>query len=204
MRRRLALLLALLLLALAVATYSSAVPLLVELKIKDLVGSLDESSSPYDVLSPLGRGNDKARSGRGNGRGNGGELVDLRSLTLWLSSDGKNWRKVDGDLVSYASDRVTARINSTGKKQEGSFDLLTSFHTSRDITGRGAPILYVGVSTSAESYTGGRSMAGRLVSWQYARTAAPIGGVSVPQPAMWPLFAAGALGVGLLLRRPKK
>lgn len=222
MRRRFVLLLALALTALVFATHSLAIPLLVELKIKDAIGSLEESAPPADDTALLpgsnsGKGQEKLEKksnekgktvekggagGNGKGHDKSNENVDLKSLTLWLSSDGQSWHKAAGDIVSLTSDGVTARFEGSGKKSGGAIDALESFAlSSRDITGQD---LYVGISTSATSFTG-RTVSARLVSWQYVRQEAPSAPTAVPEPGLWPLLgAAGVWGAGIAFARRRK
>ena len=200
MRSRMTML-ALFLFALGLAASSSAVPLLVELTIKDPVGSLENGSSPVQ--------DEFVKHGKGGGNGKGsGSTTDLKSLTLWLSTNGKDWTKVSNDLISYAPDKITAEINTKGKN-----DLFGS--APGDITGESGQAYYIGLSTSSSSYAAGGKLSARLVSWNYAsKTGTPSTPTTpsnpstpstpsrtVPEPAAWLLFAAGILAIGFAFRK---
>lgn len=73
---------------------------------------------------------------------------------------------------------------------------------SRDITGEPNKTYYVGLSTSSTSYSGSGRLSARLVSWQFVSKSNQ--SVAIPEPAIWPLFAAGALGLGSALGGRKK
>lgn len=218
MRRRFSIGLAALCFMLGLAASSSAAPILVELRIKDPVGSLDNPSSPPESeFVPPSKGNGKGKSnekgtdkgGSPTGAGNSGDngskggqsttKADLKSLSLWLSNNGKDWTQVSSEIVAIEPDKITAQINGKGK--DDTTNLFESF--SRDITGNTSQSYYVGVSTSSTSFASGSGLSARLISMEFtSKHAAAVTGSTtrVPEPAMWPLFAAGAMGLGLALR----
>jgi hypothetical protein len=198
-----------LLFTLALAASASAVPTLVEFKIKDeVVAANNATPTADDLLSSNGNGGGKGKSGdKSNGAGNSGNSngkADLKSLTLWLSTDGKSWKAVSSEVVGLSSDKITARIDN--KSGGSSSDFLNSFAVSTtDITGDSQTGYYVGLSTTSTSYTSSY-LSARLVSWQYVN---PNGDAittttSIPEPLMFPLFASGAIGLGLVLGGRKK
>lgn len=207
MRRRMATLLAVLF-TVGIASTSSAVPTLVEFQIKDVVGSIDalNSGGGDDVVAPgnsggKGKAGDKTSGGKGKPGNAGGPNADLKSLTLWLSTNGKDWTKISNDLVSLSADKITAELN--GKPKSGADEL---FDFSRDITGEPNGVYYVGVSTSSSSYTGGSTLSARLVSWKLvSKSGSPsTTTTAVPEPVLWPLFAAGVAGLGFAFRPRRK
>jgi hypothetical protein len=205
-----AILTALLLFALGLAASSSAVPILVELTIKDPVGSLENpSSTQHDQFVNPGEGGGKGKSNeKGNEKSNGkfgsagnsgnngnSNGTDLKSLTLWLSTNGKDWTKISNDLVSYSLEKITAEINTKGKN-----DIFGS--SPGNITGETGQTYYVGLSTSPSSYSAGSMVSARLVSWDYvSKTGTPAApSTSVPEPAVWALFGGGLLGLAFAFR----
>lgn len=198
MRQCTVVLAALLLFASVLTATAFAVPTLVEFKIKDVVGSLD-SWEDGDVVAPGGvRGKGKSgEKGPGKPDKSGGS-AGLKSLTLWLSANGKDWTKLSSDLVSVSSDKITAHLNAKPKNDPtGIFETLT-----RDVTGEPTQVYYVGVSTSEKSYSGDGTMLARLVSWKLiSKEATATGTRAVPEPLLWPLFGAAALGLGYAFRR---
>jgi len=210
MRLSTAVLLVSLLFVLGLAATSFAVPTLVEFQIKDVVGSLD-SGKDGDVVAP-GNSGGKGKSGeKGSGKpenpgkpgglGNSGGSADLKSLTLWLSTNGKDWTKLSSDLVSLSSDKITAHLSD--KPKDDPAGILQAF--DRDITGEPSKVYYVGVSTSQNSYSGGSTMTGRLVSWKLvSKSGTSSGTTAVPEPVLWPLFGAAALGLGYAFRPRRK
>lgn len=196
--RRSYLLLALLLFVLALAASASAVPTLVELKFSDPVGVLGGTTpTGDDVLSALGNGGGKGSSKEKGNSGKSGK-ADLKSLTLWLSTDGRTWTSVSSDVLDLSSDQITARLGSGGTSTDplGAFGL-----GGADITGGTSQTYYVGLSTSSTSFDSG-SFSARLVSWQYVNARHVTS--SVPEPAVWPLFATGLAALGAFLGSRKK
>jgi len=207
MRLRTYALLALLPFALVLASSAYAVPILVELKIKDPAGAIDNSAAKGDDAITLpgksgGKGNSNEK-GKGGGSDKGNGNADLHSLTLWLSSDGKAWKPVTNDVVEFTSDKITARLDTKGNAT--TTDLMKSFGLPAvNITGELSQNFYVGLSTSSTSYVSG-SFSARLVSWQYVspnRKAITV--IAVPEQAILPLFATGAVVLGLVLGGRKR
>src|SRR5262245_56506271 len=96
-----------LLLSLTLAASSLAVPLLVELEIRDPLAVVAEPVAPDDGLvvgTNNGKGKENSsKSGKGNTEhGKPGEALtkgNLKSLTLWLSKDGKSWKALDAEVT---------------------------------------------------------------------------------------------------------
>ena len=221
MRRGTILLLALIF-AIALAATAYAVPLLVELKIGDPLTAV-VSSPPVlneEVSVPSsspGKGNgksgDKGSSGtktnNGNGssgdKGNSGKKDDplsnanLKSLTLWLSTDGKSWKALDAEVTNVGDDKITAKFNSKGN---GTLDPVALGLPEATTSSVDFSSYYIGVSTSSTSFTG-TTYTSRLLSWNVATKADQVV-TSVPEPVLWPLIAMGAAGAGFALRRRKK
>src|SRR5215831_4453565 len=95
MRRGLFFALAVIVALFGIATPPSAVPLLVDMKIRDPL-TANAPQSGDDAVAFLSPDN-----GKGNGKGgNGGYCkADLKGLTLWLSHDGKSWKALDGEVL---------------------------------------------------------------------------------------------------------
>jgi len=209
MRLRTYALLALLPFTLVLASSAYAVPILVELRIKDPVAAIDNSAPKGDDAITLpgksggkGNSNEKGKGG-GSDKGKSSGSADLHSLTLWLSADGKVWKPVTNDVLEFTSDKITARLDTKGDAP--ATDLMKSFGLpSVNITGELSQNFYVGLSTSSTSYVSG-SFSARLVSWQYVSpNRKAITAISVPEQAILPLFATGAVILGLALGGRKK
>lgn len=184
MRRRWAYLILLVLLVLGVTTTARAVPMLVEFAWTDASGSTDDAFR--------GRGNGVLVPWERNPNSPGHERPTHRVLTLWLSSDGKNWRRTDAQIVDFGANGLTARWKSRGPSDP--MDLSSTYGLEIGDAGILGSDAYIGVSTSSASWDGGFSA--RLVS---VRRVAGQDGISVPEPAVLPLLTVGVLGLGAAL-----
>jgi hypothetical protein len=197
MRRGLWFFLALLVFLFALAASSSAVPLLVELKIRDALTSAAAPASGDEVLV--------IPSGSGKGKWKGGDSgnpdfskLNLKSLTLWLSTDGKSWKALDGEITGLANDKINARFNAKGTGSPT--DLAAKFGLPAIDTGQSPDSYYIGVSTGSTSFSG-TTLSARLVSWNFVTVNTQS---SAPEPAVWSLLLLGGLGAALALRSRRK
>jgi hypothetical protein len=122
----------------------------------------------------------------------GHERMTHRVLSLWLSSDGKNWRRTDAQIVSFNQHGLTARLRSGGPSDPK--DLARTYGFEMGRMGLVESDAYIGVSTSADSWSGG--FTAKLVSIQGMSSRVEL---PVPEPAVLPLLTLGALGLGATL-----
>jgi hypothetical protein len=206
--------LALSIVTLSLAATSSAVPIFVELKIREPLAAVNAPDPVGDdqlVLPDVGPGKGKSNakgSGSNSGKannGNGGQSKDpfaksnLRALTLWISSDGTSWKTLGGEVVDLSGETLTARVDAKGDVSTS--DALATFGLPALDSGSGTSgSYYLGVSTSSTNVWEGAYSA-QLVSWSYF---SPNGqAVSIPEPTAWPLFTAGLFGLGVALAARK-
>lgn len=205
MRRGLFLALALLVALFGLTSRPAAVPLLVELKIRDPLTS--NGPVPDDEASVASSENDKGKGSekeKGNGKSDDGySKAELKALTLWLSKDGKTWKALDGEITDLSDGSILARFTGSGGSGSGSTaDLATSFGLpTSDITGTELDSYFIGVSTGT-SAAPGPTLSAPLVSWSYATKNATTG--SVPEPAAWTLAALGAAAMALAWKARRK
>ncbi|HSQ60300.1 MAG TPA: hypothetical protein VLT84_07690 [Acidobacteriota bacterium] len=184
MRRRLAYFVLLFLLVLAVTTTARAVPMLVEFAWTDASGPTEEALR--------GRGGGFLVPWDRNPNSPGHEKATHRFLTLWFSTDGKNWQRADAQITDFDEHGLKARWRSRGPSDP--IDFTKSYGFEVDESGLLDGEAYIGVSTSSDSWDGGFSA--RLVS---IRRLATDDGASVPEPAVLPLLTVGVLGLGAAL-----
>ncbi|HEU4335343.1 MAG TPA: hypothetical protein VFT32_12685 [Candidatus Eisenbacteria bacterium] len=181
MNRRWVYLIVLALLVLGVTTTARAVPMLVEFAWTDASGSTD------DALR--GGGNRVVVPWERDPNLRGHERMTHRVLSLWLSSDGKNWRRTDAQIVNFNQNGLTARLKSSDP-----MDLARLYGFEMGRTGLVGGDMYVGVSTASGVWTGG--FTAKLVSVQGMSSRVEL---PVPEPAVLPLLTIGALGLGAAL-----
>src|SRR5262245_15814572 len=140
----------------AFAGSSSAVPLLVELKIDALSSTVAPPSANEVQILPSG---DAKGKGKGGGGGNVGSTtgspidlskLNLKSLTLWLSTDGKSWKMLSGQITELTNDKISAQFKGSGSSSDPAALGLPAV----DVTGQITPSYYIGVSTSSTSFSG--------------------------------------------------
>jgi hypothetical protein len=227
MRRIRFVLLAISLFAITLPARSSAVPFLVEMKIKEPLSSVN-SSVPYadDQLNlpgngyANGKGNGNSSSAGGSaseksnpGKGNKPDDLltkgNLKDLTLWYSTNGKDWKVLGGEVVDLGSDKITARVDSKGNTTID--EAMSTFGLpGSNTTGEVPQTYFIGVSggpSGSKSFSGSTYSA-QLISWQYVsyHLASETGSqtISIPEPGMWHLLTMGVLGVGLVVGKRKK
>ncbi|HSQ59202.1 MAG TPA: PEP-CTERM sorting domain-containing protein [Acidobacteriota bacterium] len=189
MRRRLTQLALLATLMLGAPIAARAAPMLVEFVWDDAVGTIaDAYRGGGSLLVPWERGPSSP----------GHEKATHRTLTLWISSDGMNWRRTDAHITDFGNEGLTARWNTKGASDRNSLAALYGLDIGPDgsITGDA----YIGVSTSRDVWNGGFTAHLRSIQTSSKRAFE-----AVPEPAVLPILALGALGFGFAIwkrRRP--
>lgn len=182
MRRRLTHLAVLAALMLAAPVAARAAPLLVDFHWDDAVGTIEDAYHDGGaILVPW----EREPSSPGH------EKATHRTLTLWISSDGFNWRRTDAHITDFGNEGLTARWKVRGSSDP--MDLGAAYGLDIGANGLVSGDVYIGVSTSRKVWNGG--FVARLTSINTS-PGREVEAVSVSEPGVLPILMLGILGFG--------